>query len=189
MGYTQVKVNDMLIPRFCPSCGTSSAAGARLCGDCGDALVDQGYCPVCERFLPARVAATCPKHGVPLEAEPAPLADDLSEAARGGRWTTVTRASSAAMLSSNCAEPSLLPSFTSTSSQLRPSASSALRTREYKIGMFSASLYSGIVTVTSITVPAEFRLGAALIIVSAIRRISQGSIVSILTQASRHPVP
>src|SRR4051812_24325270 len=62
---------------------------------------------------------------------------------------TLTRGSAAAIPSSNAAELSLLPSLTSTSSQLLPSASSAPHTRLYRIGIFSASLYSGIVTVIS----------------------------------------
>src|SRR5690349_104837 len=62
-------------PRFCPSCRTGRPEGGRLCPACGDELIDQGYCPICEEHWMLRVGAICPKHDVDLEEHgAAPLA-------------------------------------------------------------------------------------------------------------------
>jgi hypothetical protein len=42
----------------------------RLCPECGETLIAQGYCPVCEDRWRLAVGAACPKHEVPLEAGP-----------------------------------------------------------------------------------------------------------------------
>jgi hypothetical protein len=39
-----------------------------LCAACGDALVAQGYCAVCEGHWTLAVDTPCPKHDLPLEA-------------------------------------------------------------------------------------------------------------------------
>jgi hypothetical protein len=78
--------------RFCPRCdrGLDGAEGVRLCPKCGDELVDQGYCTVCEGFVRRPPGELCPKHDVPLEslAERAVATDRLPES---DRWTTVAR--------------------------------------------------------------------------------------------------
>jgi hypothetical protein len=77
-------------PKFCPVCDRKADPNASLCGDCGERLAHQGYCPVCERYLRARVGTTCPKHEVTLESEP-PRAEfpDRGESASDTRWVTV----------------------------------------------------------------------------------------------------
>jgi hypothetical protein len=77
-------------PTFCPSCGKGSPAddARRLCGECGAGVVDRGYCPVCEGFVMAEVGAPCPKHDVPLEAGPEPVA---GRADVEGPWAEVAR--------------------------------------------------------------------------------------------------
>ncbi|HEV3166330.1 MAG TPA: hypothetical protein VGZ22_20055 [Isosphaeraceae bacterium] len=54
-------------PRFCPSCREGQADGRVLCPCCGDTLIDQGYCPICEDYWRLSVGAECPKHEVELE--------------------------------------------------------------------------------------------------------------------------
>jgi hypothetical protein len=63
---------SQLGPSFCPSCGVAPADDddPRLCPECGETLVAQGYCPVCEDRWRLAVGAACPKHDVPLEAGP-----------------------------------------------------------------------------------------------------------------------
>ncbi|MFO0888738.1 MAG: hypothetical protein U0790_06275 [Isosphaeraceae bacterium] len=81
-------------PVFCPRCrksrepadGFSSAA----CPACGERLIDRGYCPVCEAYLPLAAGAPCPKHDIKLEAGPPPQEPiDPEIAAR--KWVTVGR--------------------------------------------------------------------------------------------------
>jgi hypothetical protein len=47
-----------------------------LCPACGDSLVDQGYCGVCERFWNLARGEECPKHDIPLEEVPAEWPSD-----------------------------------------------------------------------------------------------------------------
>jgi hypothetical protein len=55
-----------LYHRFCPRCGAPGVDDATLCGDCGETLVPQGYCAVCEAYWTLPPAAPCPKHELEL---------------------------------------------------------------------------------------------------------------------------
>lgn len=56
-------------PRFCPGCrkAVREADSSSLCEHCGDRLVEQGYCPVCEEFWTLAAGTPCPKHEIELE--------------------------------------------------------------------------------------------------------------------------
>lgn len=56
-------------PRFCSGCrkAVRDADPSSLCEHCGDRLVEQGYCPVCEGFWTLAPGAPCPKHEIELE--------------------------------------------------------------------------------------------------------------------------
>lgn len=73
--------------RFCPRCAQARKTAGPLCDDCGEALVDQGYCATCEDFWPLREGTPCPKHDLPLGPRPddAPAWPD----GRPIRWVTV----------------------------------------------------------------------------------------------------
>lgn len=78
-----------LDPWFCPNCRQTNRNEEQvLCPNCGDRLVPQGFCPVCERYLLLTADDLCPKHDIPLEEAPetpeAPVADD-----RTINWVTV----------------------------------------------------------------------------------------------------
>jgi len=64
-------------PWFCPGCRKSvgRAPVSGLCAHCGDRLVEQGYCPVCEDFWAIAVGSPCPKHEIELE----PLEPEAAE--------------------------------------------------------------------------------------------------------------
>ena len=74
--------------RFCPRCDREGKPYAILCVNCGDRLVGQGYCPICERFWRLPVGAACPKHEVDLEDEPSRPEFPLATGP-GTRWVTV----------------------------------------------------------------------------------------------------
>jgi hypothetical protein len=59
-------------PRFCAHCRGHQGVGlGPLCGDCGETLRDQGYCPICEEYWKLDPGDECPKHEVELiEAAP-----------------------------------------------------------------------------------------------------------------------
>ena len=79
-------------PRFCSRCRKSFSESVRLeiCPTCGDSLLHQGYCPVCEDYWALAVGVPCPKHDLPLDAQGPPrLAFDLLE--KPVRWVTVCR--------------------------------------------------------------------------------------------------
>jgi hypothetical protein len=60
------------------------------CPACGETLVAQGYCPVCEDFWPLAVGVSCPKHDISLESKPPPGPRmDLKQ--QDFRWVTVSR--------------------------------------------------------------------------------------------------
>jgi hypothetical protein len=61
-------------PRYCPRCRLEGKADGPLCAECGEALRDQSYCPICEGFWKLDPGADCPKHEVELldEAPPPP---------------------------------------------------------------------------------------------------------------------
>lgn len=62
---------------FCPGCrqavGNPDPSG--LCARCGDRLVAQGYCPVCENYWPLAVGTPCPKHDLELEVSEPEIVD------------------------------------------------------------------------------------------------------------------
>ena len=53
-------------PRFCPGCGLAEGGDLEgsLCPECGETLVPQGYCPVCESLWRLPPEVPCPKHDV-----------------------------------------------------------------------------------------------------------------------------
>ncbi len=58
-------------PRFCPGCAKPKRANhSDLCPECGDRLLIQGYCTVCESYWPLPAESLCPKHDLPLAPEP-----------------------------------------------------------------------------------------------------------------------
>ncbi len=59
--------------RFCSRCRKSYADHPWLssCSVCGDELLPQGYCPICEKPWPLSPGELCPKHDLPLELQPA----------------------------------------------------------------------------------------------------------------------
>jgi hypothetical protein len=65
-------------PRFCPRCRKKARDQSALCIECGERLIDQGYCPVCEREWVQPVGSSCPKHEVPLESHRPPAWDDFT---------------------------------------------------------------------------------------------------------------
>src|SRR4051794_1627923 len=79
-------------PRFCSGCGKSAPVtpGISACPYCGDRLVRQGFCPVCERFLRLPIGTACPKHDLPLEAR-APARPHFDDAGRPLNWVTVSQ--------------------------------------------------------------------------------------------------
>jgi hypothetical protein len=79
-----------LDPRFCPNCKKSARDDdeSLLCPECGDRLIPQGYCPVCERFWRLAEDVLCPKHDIPLETGP-PESSDPAVADQRISWVTV----------------------------------------------------------------------------------------------------
>ena len=51
-------------PTFCPGCRRAGPAEASLCPHCGDALIVQGYCGVCEGYWRLAPGESCPKHDI-----------------------------------------------------------------------------------------------------------------------------
>lgn len=74
-------------PLFCVRCRREGPRDARVCPDCGDALCERGYCPVCENLLPLPIGAQCPKHDLELT-EPPPSPDEFN-GADAPRWVTI----------------------------------------------------------------------------------------------------
>jgi hypothetical protein len=77
-------------PQFCPRCQKPGPASGRLCAECGESLVDQGFCHVCERYWRLTPGEPCPKHEIPLEADH-PLPHPALEAGAPVDWVTVAR--------------------------------------------------------------------------------------------------
>lgn len=78
--------------RFCPGCRRPPAPAAHsdICAYCGDRLIAEGYCPVCEEFLALPAGAICPKHEVKLEDQAPPrLAGRIAE--ESSKWVEVGR--------------------------------------------------------------------------------------------------
>jgi hypothetical protein len=84
------RATPKLLPRFCPSCKREPPEGHDhpLCPDCGEPLVPQGYCSVCERFWRLAVDDLCKKHDIPLEAGP-PTPREPIAADQRISWVTV----------------------------------------------------------------------------------------------------
>jgi len=79
-------------PVFCPGCrkAVRDAAPSGLCGRCGDRLVAQGYCPVCEDFWTLAPGSLCPKHEIALESSE-PEAPEGDPADSSTSWVEVAR--------------------------------------------------------------------------------------------------
>ena len=58
-------------PRFCTRCLRARSRDERLCAECGESLLSQGFCGICESFWKLPVGSACPKHDSPLETGPA----------------------------------------------------------------------------------------------------------------------
>jgi hypothetical protein len=78
------------VPQFCPACKNAARVNhvSSLCAECGESLVPQGYCPVCERFIRLPVDDLCPKHDVVLEVGPPPAIEPIA-ADQNVTWVTV----------------------------------------------------------------------------------------------------
>ena len=79
-------------PRYCERCGKAPVGGEDLtaCPSCGDRMVVQGYCPVCEDRWRLPVGTACPKHDLLLEAA-APTETRRDATGEFVRWTSVGR--------------------------------------------------------------------------------------------------
>ena len=77
---SQKKTIPNAVPRFCPNCKNAAPEDHEdpLCPECGDRLIPQGYCPVCEHFWRLAVDVLCPKHDIPLEAGPPPSSEPIT---------------------------------------------------------------------------------------------------------------
>ena len=74
-------------PRFCPTCAQPRSHTERnLCFRCGDSLLEQGFCPVCDRYWAMAQGLPCPKHELPLEGSPI---RPIPEPIQTGKWVTV----------------------------------------------------------------------------------------------------
>jgi hypothetical protein len=84
------KTSPVIQPRYCPGCGIEAPLDlvGSLCPECGEAVIPQGYCPVCEDYWRLTVGAQCPKHEVPLEAPPAALSESI-ESRQPVTWVSV----------------------------------------------------------------------------------------------------
>jgi hypothetical protein len=76
------------LPRYCPRCDRDAGGVEDLCKHCGERLVDQSYCPICERFWRRTAGSACPKHEVPLEDRPPESAFE-GTGKPAARWVTV----------------------------------------------------------------------------------------------------
>jgi ribosomal protein S27AE len=75
---------------YCTRCreSVSEQSHTSLCPNCGERLIVQGYCPVCEDFVRLPAEAFCPKHDVVLEDGPPPPREPIA-AGRHVSWVTV----------------------------------------------------------------------------------------------------
>ena len=76
---------------FCAHCRKAQRSTSRLCPDCGETLLEQGYCDVCEQCLLLRVGESCPKHDVPLQSLPSQPFNALFQEAASNIWVTILR--------------------------------------------------------------------------------------------------
>jgi hypothetical protein len=56
---------------FCPRCRKPRPGSDRLCAECGETVLRQGFCPICEDYWRLAEGCDCPKHEIPLEPGPA----------------------------------------------------------------------------------------------------------------------
>jgi hypothetical protein len=75
-------------PRFCPRCRVEERGAALLCRECGERLIPEGYCGICEAFWRLPEGSACPKHDLPLDAW-RPFPAEALDADGQLRWTTV----------------------------------------------------------------------------------------------------
>jgi hypothetical protein len=77
-------------PGFCSRCRKSFAesVGLAVCPTCGDRLIPQGYCPVCEDYWALPVGVPCPKHDLPLD-NLGPPSLQLDSVGKHVRWVTI----------------------------------------------------------------------------------------------------
>jgi hypothetical protein len=78
------KQGDELLdrPRFCPRCHKPRPSAGKLCQDCGETLLDRGYCEICEDWLLLPSGSECPKHEIPLVDGPSSPDFDVSASSR-----------------------------------------------------------------------------------------------------------
>jgi hypothetical protein len=78
------------VPHYCKRCNEAIPKNNEdpLCPECGERLIPQGYCPVCEDFWRLPVTALCPKHDIVLEDGPPPSRAPLAHG-RSISWVTV----------------------------------------------------------------------------------------------------
>jgi hypothetical protein len=77
-------------PGFCSRCrkSFSESIGLAICPTCGDRLLPQGYCPVCEAYWALPVGVPCPKHDLPLD-DLGPPSFQFDSLGKPVRWVTV----------------------------------------------------------------------------------------------------
>jgi hypothetical protein len=79
----------MLPPRFCTQCKRECPEDPATdrCPECREALLVQGYCPICENRWKLAVGQSCPKHDMTLAA--GPEHDDVDAAEVDSNWVTL----------------------------------------------------------------------------------------------------
>jgi hypothetical protein len=77
-------------PQYCQRCREAPPDDHRdpLCPECGERLIAQGYCAVCEDYWRLPAAALCPKHDIVLDDAPPPASDTIA-ANDPVSWVTV----------------------------------------------------------------------------------------------------
>ena len=90
--HSQQRQGNAAIPaRFCPRCTKVRSPEGLLCPECGDALLEQGYCHVCESTWRAQVGEHCPKHEIALESLERSCEQGPEDRYESGSWVTVLR--------------------------------------------------------------------------------------------------
>ncbi len=85
-----------LRPLHCLSCRRESPEGSRVCPECGDTLIERGFCPVCEAPWLIPIGGTCPKHDVDLIEQPGDTAP-IFGGTEVPSWVTVATFADAAV--------------------------------------------------------------------------------------------
>jgi hypothetical protein len=78
--FAKKRTSPIFDPRFCPKCKNAAPKDFDdpLCPACGDPLMPQGYCCVCEQFWRLAVDDLCPKHDIALEAGPSASSEPMT---------------------------------------------------------------------------------------------------------------